>query len=207
MQVTIHGSRLSPFVEKVIRGAARKGLTRQLIEPKSSSDFAGEWLFDSTFILRWRGAARILLGAIALLIAVDGARADEGFFRRCEVERRAALVNADAAALGRLMLDGAQYVHSNGEIDDKPSLMRRISNGELRYRSIVADEERYACAASGCEVTGAQTLGVTAGGREVRVHNQFRVTWLRSGDSCRLVAYQSSPLAAPTSASDSKPRS
>ncbi|HEU4431055.1 MAG TPA: glutathione S-transferase family protein [Myxococcota bacterium] len=67
MQVTIYGSRLSPFVEKVIRGVQRKGLTWELIEPKSPSDlekwnpqtgkmpvvdFAGERLFDSTFILR-----------------------------------------------------------------------------------------------------------------------------------------------------------
>jgi len=67
MQVTIYGSRLSPFVEKVIRGVQRKGLTWELIEPKSPTDlekwnpqtgkmpvvdFAGERLFDSTFILR-----------------------------------------------------------------------------------------------------------------------------------------------------------
>jgi glutathione S-transferase len=67
MQVTIYGSRLSPFVEKVIRGVQRKGLTWQLVEPKSPSDlkkwnpqtgkmpvvdFDGERLFDSTFILR-----------------------------------------------------------------------------------------------------------------------------------------------------------
>ena len=67
MQVKIYGSRLSPFVEKVIRGVQRKGLTWQLIEPKSPSDLekwnpqtgkmpvvelAGERLFDSTFILR-----------------------------------------------------------------------------------------------------------------------------------------------------------
>ena len=67
MQVTIYGSRLSPFVEKVIRGVQRKGLTWELIEPKSPSDlkkwnpqtgkmpvvdYNGERLFDSTFILR-----------------------------------------------------------------------------------------------------------------------------------------------------------
>jgi glutathione S-transferase len=67
MQVTIYGSRLSPFVEKVIRGVQRKGLTYELIEPKSPTDLEkwnpqtgkmpvvdvdGERLFDSTFILR-----------------------------------------------------------------------------------------------------------------------------------------------------------
>jgi glutathione S-transferase len=65
--VKIFGSRLSPFVEKVIRGVQRKGLSWELIEPKSPSDLEkwnpqtgkmpvveldGERLFDSTFILR-----------------------------------------------------------------------------------------------------------------------------------------------------------
>jgi glutathione S-transferase len=67
MQVTIYGSRLSPFVEKVIRGVQRKGLAWELVEPKSPADMKrwnpqtgkmpaadvnGERLYDSTFILR-----------------------------------------------------------------------------------------------------------------------------------------------------------
>lgn len=67
MQVKIYGSRLSPFVEKVIRGAQRKGLAWELVEPKSpadmkkwnpqtgkmpAADLNGERLYDSTFILR-----------------------------------------------------------------------------------------------------------------------------------------------------------
>jgi hypothetical protein len=93
------------------------------------------------------------------------------------------------------MADGAQYVHSNGQVDDAASLARRLASGEIRYRSIVADEERYACHASGCEVTGAQTLGVTANGRDLTLRSSFRATWLRSGDACQLVAYESRPLA------------
>jgi hypothetical protein len=137
-------------------------------------------------------ASYLCLG-IALLAPL-GARADDAFFRRCEVERRAALVGADAAAIARLMADGAQYVHSNGEVDDERSLGRRLASGELRYRSIVADEESYACNATGCEVSGTQTLGVSANGRDLTVRNRFRATWLRTGDACQLVAYQSSPL-------------
>jgi glutathione S-transferase len=67
MQVTIYGSRLSPFVEKVIRGVQRKGLAWELVEPKGPADMRkwnpqtgkmpaadafGERLYDSTFILR-----------------------------------------------------------------------------------------------------------------------------------------------------------
>jgi arabinogalactan endo-1,4-beta-galactosidase len=142
---------------------------------------------------------RVGARALCALLAVwsGAARADDAFFRRCEVLRRAALVAADAGALARLMADGAQYGHSNGETDDEASLIRRLGSGELRYRSIVADEERYACSASGCEVTGTQTLGVSANGRDLTLRNRFHVTWMRAGDACSLVSYQSSPLPTP----------
>jgi len=139
--------------------------------------------------------------ALMLLVAcawAGAARADDAFFRSCEVQRRAALVNADAEAITALMLSGAQYVHSNGEVDDRKSLIRRLTSRELRYRRIFVDEESYACHASGCEVRGKQTLDVSAGGRDVTVRNEFHATWLRAGDACQLVAYQSSPLAMPS---------
>jgi glutathione S-transferase len=67
MKVTVFGSRLSPFVEKVVRGLQLKGLGFELVEPKAPGDlrrwnpqtgkmpvvdFDGEKIFDSTFILR-----------------------------------------------------------------------------------------------------------------------------------------------------------
>lgn len=141
---------------------------------------------------------RVALALLALAVAAPAAaRADEAFFRRCETQRRAALVGADAEALARLLADGAQYGHSNGETDDEASLIRRVTAGELRYRTIVAEEETYACGARACEVTGTQTLGVSANGRDLTVRNRFRASWLRVGDACSLVAYQSSPLASP----------
>ncbi|HEU4427636.1 MAG TPA: hypothetical protein VFT98_02685, partial [Myxococcota bacterium] len=86
-----------------------------------------------------------------------------------------------------------------GEVDDEKSLIRRLTSGELRYRRIFTDDESYACHATGCEVKGTQTLDVSAGGRDLTIRNEFRATWLRAGDACQLVAYESSPLAAPKS--------
>jgi hypothetical protein len=135
------------------------------------------------------------LAICALLAAsfASAAAADDAFFRGCEVQRRVALVDADAAAIAALMLDGAQYVHSNGEVDDEKSLIRRLASGELRYRGIFVDAESYACHATGCEVTGTQTLDVSAQGRDLSLRNRFRATWLRAGDACQLVSYESSP--------------
>lgn len=67
MKVTLYGFRISPFVEKVIRGIQYKGLTWEIQVPSvptgmrkwsprtgkmPAADIAGERLFDSTFILR-----------------------------------------------------------------------------------------------------------------------------------------------------------
>lgn len=134
-------------------------------------------------------------GAVLALVVGTSAQADDAFFRRCEIERRAALVNGDTATLGRLMADGAQYIHSNGEIDDEAKLKQRLASGALRYRMIVANEENYSCNATGCEVTGTQTLDLSAEGRDFSMRNRFRVTWLNVAGACQFVAYQSSPLA------------
>ncbi|MGH7286728.1 MAG: glutathione S-transferase family protein [Myxococcota bacterium] len=67
MKVTVYGTRLSPFVEKVVRGLQLKAVGFELVEPKSPTDlrkwnpqtgkmpvvhFDGEKVFDSTLILR-----------------------------------------------------------------------------------------------------------------------------------------------------------
>ena len=68
MQITLYGSRLSPFVEKTLRGIRLKGLDCEVVEPKGPGDMKkwnpqtskmpvadldGERVYDSTFILRW----------------------------------------------------------------------------------------------------------------------------------------------------------
>ena len=67
MKVTVYGTRLSPFVEKVVRGLQLKRVGFDLVEPRSPTDlrkwnpqtgkmpvvdFDGEKIWDSTFILR-----------------------------------------------------------------------------------------------------------------------------------------------------------
>jgi glutathione S-transferase len=67
MKITLYGFRISPFVEKVIRGIQYKGMGWEIQAPSASTgmtkwnprtgkmpaaDIAGERLYDSTFILR-----------------------------------------------------------------------------------------------------------------------------------------------------------
>jgi glutathione S-transferase len=179
--------KLVDYMKRVEQATGRQAAQAARSEAKPSGDRTAASV----------AAATQLSVLAALLLLAPAARADEAFFRACEVERRAALVNADGAALARLMQDGAQYVHSNGDIDDKAELIARLTSGELRYRNIFAEEERYACSASACEVSGTQKLDVSAGGRDVTLRNRFGVSWLNAGGACRFVAYQSRPLEPP----------
>lgn len=67
MKITVYGARLSPFVEKTLRGIRHKGLDCEVVQPKSPNDtkkwnpqtgkmpvaeIDGERVYDSTFILR-----------------------------------------------------------------------------------------------------------------------------------------------------------
>lgn len=67
MKIVVYGTRLSPFVEKLVRGVLLKKLDYELVEPKTPLDLRrwnpvtgkmpvaeidGEKLYDSTFILR-----------------------------------------------------------------------------------------------------------------------------------------------------------
>ena len=73
MTARLFGSRVSPFVEKVVRALQLKGIRYGLVAPKSPADFGrwnpqtrkmpvleidGERTYDSTFILR-RDADRL----------------------------------------------------------------------------------------------------------------------------------------------------
>ncbi|MDN8616436.1 nuclear transport factor 2 family protein [Variovorax ginsengisoli] len=50
--------------------------------------------------------------------------------------RRNALVAADVEALGALLSPELRFVHTTAAVDDRDSLMRKVSTGALRYREI-----------------------------------------------------------------------
>ena len=61
--------------------------------------------------------------------------------RTAETTRFEAQVNADAAKLGKLLDDGLEYTHSNGDLDTKQSFIESLTSGTRDYISSVATIE------------------------------------------------------------------
>src|SRR3954464_10903478 len=66
--------------------------------------------------------------------AKDNAR--EAALRAAEVARFHANVDADAAALDKLLDKDLEYSHSNGKLDNKSSFIASLKDGSLDYVSM-----------------------------------------------------------------------
>jgi hypothetical protein len=71
--------------------------------------------------------------------AGDDARA--AALRSAEMTRFEAQVSADTQVLGRLLDDGLEYIHSNGDLDTKASFIDSLVTGKRDYISSTATIE------------------------------------------------------------------
>jgi hypothetical protein len=57
-----------------------------------------------------------------------------------EKTRYEALTNRDTTTLSRILADDLVYIHTNGVVDDKSSLLRNIATGALEYLFILPEK-------------------------------------------------------------------
>jgi hypothetical protein len=131
---------------------------------------------------------------LALGLALAFACASPPPVQEVDAQRRAAMVDADVAALRVLLADGLRYGHANGEVHGKEELLELLGSGRLDYRAIRVEQSETRELAGTTVVTGRQTIEVSAGGRDVTSHSVFTAVYARDGGGWRLVAYQSTPL-------------
>jgi hypothetical protein len=81
-------------------------------------------------------AALIVVAALmsGTCLAKDNAR--EAALRAAELARFQANVDADGAALEKLLDSGLEYSHSNGKLDSKSSFIASLKDGSLDYVSL-----------------------------------------------------------------------
>ena len=60
-----------------------------------------------------------------------------------ELARRAAMMQADTAALDDLLEDEVRWIHGSGHIDDKRSFIDTIGAGRTRYLALDGSDEGY----------------------------------------------------------------
>lgn len=114
-----------------------------------------------------------------------------------EARRCAAMLANDAAALDALLDPRLSFSHATGQVDDKPAYLAKMATGRIEYRAIDWSEEHVIALGDGAALlTGRMTSQVSVEGTEKRLDNRVLAAWAESGDSWRLVAFQSTPLKA-----------
>jgi hypothetical protein len=117
--------------------------------------------------------------------------------KAAEARRCAAMVANDPAALADVLDDRLQFHHATGAVDDKAAFLAKMAAGRIVYQGIVWSEEKVlALGNDAALLTGRMTTEVKVEGTAKQLNNRVMTVWSRAGASWRLLAFQSTPLAA-----------
>jgi len=115
--------------------------------------------------------------------------------RTAETTRFEAQVNADAAKLGKLLDDGLEYTHSNGDLDTKQSFIESLTSGTRDYISSVATIETVRIFGDVGVIRG--KAKVTVGGKDRQpqdLHIGYTDVWLWKNGKWHMTAWRSARL-------------
>jgi hypothetical protein len=111
--------------------------------------------------------------------------------RRCE-----AMLANDNAALEALLDPRLHFSHATGAVDGKEAYLAKMAAGRIRYVGAAWSEEQVTVLAPAVAMlTGRMTTDVRVDGVDKRLDNRVITVWRAGGNTWRLVAFQSTPLA------------
>ena len=84
--------------------------------------------------------------------------------------------------------------HSQGDHDDKPSYLHKVSSRYFTYLEITHPADRILVVDSAALVTGRMTTRVLVAGAIVYVDNRYLAVWVREHGGWKFVAYQPTPI-------------
>lgn len=114
-----------------------------------------------------------------------------------ENRRFAAMTARDLATLEVLLADDLVYVHSNGARETKTAFLAALREGKLVYREVRREEADARAFGDAVVFTGAATLSVTAGGKDLDVPARYTAVWARRDSRWRFVSWQSTRIVGP----------
>lgn len=115
-------------------------------------------------------------------------------FREVDWRRRQAMIDGDAAALGRLLADELIWTHSSGRTDDKASLLHRIESKAAVYLTLEPVDDVASLHGDLVVHHGILEGRVSVDGQERALRNRFLSVWKLSGGAFTLLAWQSTGL-------------
>ncbi|MCW5695093.1 MAG: nuclear transport factor 2 family protein [Bauldia sp.] len=114
--------------------------------------------------------------------------------RRLEAARLDAMCNRDLAALDAILATEFRYTHSDGSIDGKEDLRRRVAGDDVRYRDGRIAEVEVRVHGDLATGHGRLQLTVEVGPDAYRLDNRTLSVWIRRDGSWQLLAVASTPL-------------
>jgi len=139
-------------------------------------------------------AALVLLAALlsGTCLAKDNSR--EAALRAAEIARFEANVNADGAALDRLLDAGLEYSHSNGKVDGKSSFVASIKDGSLHYLSLEPAIESLRVFGDVGVIRGLVHVRVTLDGKTSEFDIGYSDVWLWKDGRWQMTEWRSTRL-------------
>jgi hypothetical protein len=117
--------------------------------------------------------------------------------RGADAARFAAMVAGDAAVLETMLGPDLSYTHSNGLVQDRAEFLAALRKGTLRYESMTPSDVRVRLYEPAGVVTGRIDMKVVQGGKENQIAARYTAVYVRRDGRWQLVAWHSSPIAAP----------
>jgi hypothetical protein len=121
----------------------------------------------------------------------------EAAVKTAELARFKANVDADAKALGLLLADDLDYVHSNGDIDTKASFIESLTSGRRDYVSMTADIQKVRILGDVAITRGLAKVTVTSDGKSQDLAIGYTDTWVWKDKRWQMTAWHSSRYQAP----------
>lgn len=110
--------------------------------------------------------------------------------------RRSALVSGDLALLDSCLSDDLVLVHTSGALDSKRSLMDKVENRTIRYKSFEhLENSAYIHGSIGVQTTLSQ-LQVEVGGASKEIRCRTIAIWVTNGGRWVMRQYQTTALPA-----------
>jgi hypothetical protein len=129
----------------------------------------------------------------ATCLAKDNSR--EQSLRTAELARFQANVDADAAALDRLLDPGLEYSHSNGKLDGKSAFIASLKDGSLDYVSMAPTLESVRLFGDVGVIRGRVKVAVTMQGAASEFTIGYSDVWLWKDGRWQLTEWRSTRLA------------
>jgi hypothetical protein len=148
--------------------------------------------------ITWFIACTVLSTLSAATFAKDDARIPA--LKAAEAARFKANVDADGKALGQLLDDDLEYVHSNGELNSKSEFIESVTSGKRDYVSTTFDIQGVRVLGNVAIIRGTAKVTVADNGQSRDLDLGYTDIWLWKDQRWQMTAWRSARMPAPAPA-------